>query len=123
MNDYDFQLMEAMGLFDSRLHFNEELYNKAVNGMENADGTKGPHWTIDEVEEIVGKEMKKEGNKYSLGSNNIFDISYTMQMLRSDYFDLIKDTDEEWFKFAMMFLDDVDGPEGKALRYYKAMKL
>lgn len=30
-------------------HFNEEHARKAVMKMENEDGTRGPHWSIDET--------------------------------------------------------------------------
>lgn len=29
-------------------HFNEEHARKAVMKMENEDGTRGPHWSIDQ---------------------------------------------------------------------------
>lgn len=30
-------------------HFNEEHARKAVSKMENEDGTRGPHWSIEET--------------------------------------------------------------------------
>lgn len=30
-------------------HFDEEHARYAVEGMENEDGTKGPHWTVEET--------------------------------------------------------------------------
>lgn len=30
-------------------HFDEEHARYAVEGMENEDGTKGPHWTVEEM--------------------------------------------------------------------------
>lgn len=30
-------------------HFDEEHAHYAVEGMENEDGTKGPHWTVEET--------------------------------------------------------------------------
>lgn len=30
-------------------HFDEEHARYAVEGMENEDGTKGPHWTVDMI--------------------------------------------------------------------------
>lgn len=30
-------------------HFNEEYARKAVMKMENEDGTRGPHWSLEET--------------------------------------------------------------------------
>lgn len=116
MNDYDCRLLETMGFFDGRLHFNESIYNMAINEMENEDGTKGAHWDIEKIKEIVDKEKDLD-----LGPNNIYDFAYTMNMLYSDYFDLIKE-EKDFIDFAKKFLLDKDAPEGKALKYYRAMK-
>lgn len=48
-------------------HFNEEHARKAVMKMENEDGTRGPHWSIDET----------TGNRYFVyynKNNGIFQI-------------------------------------------------
>lgn len=34
-------------------HFNEEHARKAVSKMENEDGTRGPHWSVQEIINIV----------------------------------------------------------------------
>ena len=39
-------------------HFNEEQARKAVNKMENEDGTRGPHWSIEETTSAI--EFYKE---------------------------------------------------------------
>lgn len=33
-------------------HFDEEHARYAVEGMENEDGTKGPHWTVEETTSV-----------------------------------------------------------------------
>lgn len=35
-------------------HFDEEHAHYAVEGMENEDGTKGPHWTVEETTSVLG---------------------------------------------------------------------
>ena len=47
-------------------HFNEEHARKAVSKMENEDGTRGPHWSINdkptkENDEIIA--LQKEVNE------------------------------------------------------------
>lgn len=44
-------------------HFDEEHACYAVEGMENEDGTKGPHWTVEETTSVanqMGINLKSE---------------------------------------------------------------
>lgn len=44
-------------------HFDEEHAKYAVEGMENEDGSKGPHWTVEETTSIanqMGINLKSE---------------------------------------------------------------
>lgn len=44
-------------------HFDEEHAHYAVEGMENEDGTKGPHWTVEETTSVanqMGINLKSE---------------------------------------------------------------
>lgn len=46
-------------------HFDEEHAHYAVEGMENEDGTKGPHWTVEETTSVanqMGINLKAETN-------------------------------------------------------------
>lgn len=36
-------------------HFNEEHARKAVSKMENEDGTRGPHWSIEETTALASQ--------------------------------------------------------------------
>lgn len=36
-------------------HFDEEHAHYAVEGMENEDGTKGPHWTVEETTSVANQ--------------------------------------------------------------------
>lgn len=53
-------------------HFDEEHAHYAVEGMENEDGTKGPHWTVEETTSVanqMGINLKSEKhNKWDLCS-------------------------------------------------------
>lgn len=47
-------------------HFDEEHARYAVEGMENEDGTKGPHWTVEETTSVanqMGINLKSEKHK------------------------------------------------------------
>lgn len=46
-------------------HFDEEHAHYAVEGMENEDGTKGPHWTVEETTSVanqMGINLKSDDN-------------------------------------------------------------
>lgn len=109
------RLLETLGI-DSPTNFTEKAYYEAVGGMENEDGTKGPHWQVKEVEEIVKKE------NIELGEFNIYDYAFALNMVYSDYFGAIPDKDESYIKVANAWIFDKDAIKGKALVYWLAMK-
>lgn len=50
-------------------HFDEEHAHYAVEGMENEDGTKGPHWTVEETTSVanqMGINLKSEKHNKSV---------------------------------------------------------
>lgn len=46
-------------------HFNEEHARKAVMKMENEDGTRGPHWSIDETTALASQYGITLGSKFN----------------------------------------------------------
>lgn len=59
-------------------HFDEEHARYAVEGMENEDGTKGPHWTVEETTSVAN-QIRKEAIMYPFvfnpfGRNNTVNI-------------------------------------------------
>lgn len=51
-------------------HFDEEHARYAVEGMENEDGTKGPHWTVEETTSVanqIGINLKSENITNGIG--------------------------------------------------------
>ena len=61
-------------------HFSEELVKWAVSCMENVDGTTGEHWTLQQTTSLATSQGV---------SANRFDFYYTMNMLYSDYFEVL----------------------------------
>lgn len=49
------------------------------------------------------------------------DMYYVMNMLYSDYKELLKEDEQAYIKMAELFIHDVDGPSDKAKRYFYAM--
>lgn len=94
-------------------HMNEELAEKAVSSMKNADGTKGEHWKIEDTT----RQAEKFGVNWT--NYNKYDFYYVMNMLYSDFYKLFKDDEETYTRMTIAWLDDKDVEPGKAYRYYK----
>ncbi len=93
------------------VHFDKESAEYVVCKMENADGTKGEHWSFEDTSKV----MLDKGYDFEAG-----DWYYVLNMMYSDYY--CKDVDDEYYiKLACQFLADKDAPTGKAKRYYMAM--
>ena len=97
-------------------HFNEETFNKAASYMKNADGTKGPHWSVADVADYA------RSHGYGFAKYNEYDLAYAMNMAYSDYYGAVSNSTDAYYKIAKAFLDDKDAPEGKAYLYWKAMR-
>lgn len=46
-------------------HFNEEYARKAVMKMENEDGTRGPHWSLEETATLASQYGIALGSKFN----------------------------------------------------------
>ena len=100
-------------------HFDEEHAREAVNNMENEDGSKGPHWTVEETTAIanqMGVNLKSD-------KCNKWDWYVAMNMIYSDYYKVISSitgrTDTKYFaEFAKAWINDKDISEGKMWHYY-----
>lgn len=66
-------------------HFNEEHARKAVMKMENEDGTRGPHWSIEETTTLASQYGISLTGKY-----NRYDWYVALNMVYSDYYRVIK---------------------------------
>lgn len=85
-------------------HLNEELALEWVSEMENKDGTKGQHWSVDQTSQYAG-----EFNKW--------DWYAVMNMMYSDYYNQKFDTNT-YVELAKDWLNDKDVGDGKTLKYY-----
>lgn len=84
--------------------------------MENVDGTKGPHWTMEQVKQVMAqKNIECPVDAFFLAINAMY----------SDYSRIAKElgvnTLDFYVKMAKAFLDDPDGPgpEEKIAKYYE----
>lgn len=97
-------------------HFNEWLLEKASSEMHNEDSTRGFHWSLGDTKEVAS-EMGIQLTNY-----NEYDFCYVINMLYSDYYGSVPNDVSVYAKMTKKFLEDKDAPEGKALKYYLAMK-
>ncbi len=61
-------------------HFNEEHARKAVMKMENEDGTRGPHWSIEETTTLASQYGISLTGKY-----NRYDWYVALNMVYSEH--------------------------------------
>jgi hypothetical protein len=97
-------------------HFTSWSLKCALENMVNEDGTKGGHWNIEQTNQVA--------KSFGISFNHIneYDWNYIMNMVYSDYFGAVANELETYAKIAKRFLFDKDAPEGKAYKYYIAMK-
>lgn len=85
-----------------------------VNEMENADGTRGPHWKYD----AIMQTMKQKGISCDPAG-----FYAAMNMVYSDYCVIAKkynvNTVDFYCGLAKAFLDDEDAKENKLEKYYE----
>lgn len=92
-------------------HFNEEYARKAVMKMENEDGTRGPHWSLEETTTLASQYGIALGSKF-----NRYDWFVALNMVYSDYYtykarkESIAKCDEEMSK-CQALLEKLDIPK------------
>lgn len=99
-------------------HFNEEKARKAVSKMENEDGTRGPHWSVEETTSLANQYGIRLDEKF-----NKWDWYVALNMIYSDYYKVIvsiaNSAHNKYFvDFAKAWLCDKDIDEGKMWFYY-----
>lgn len=96
-------------------HFSPWMLSKALQAMENEDGTHGAHWSVEETTNVA--------NQYGLNFTtfNEYDWNYVMNMIYSDYYGSIPNDVSNYYKLASKFINDKDADPGKAFKYYIAM--
>lgn len=88
-------------------HLGKDLAEHWVSHMENKDGTRGEHWTYEQVVQLV----KDKGIKY-----DPCDFYAVLNMIYSDHYNSKFDT-SVYVELAKDWLGDMD-ISGKVLKYY-----
>lgn len=99
-------------------HFNEATALKATEHMDNNDGSTGPHFTPEDTDKLA----QRIGLDLTTSSFNKWDWYYTVNMVYSDYYGYVSNDLSMYANIAKAFICDKDAPEGKAYRYYDAMR-
>lgn len=97
-------------------HFNSWMLDEATKYLVNDDGTTGPHWTLDQTTSVAKQ------NGISFDKFNEYDWNYVMNMVYSDFYGAVPNETISYVRLAKKFLEDKDGPDGKAFKYYSSMK-
>ena len=116
MFDYDTEDYARYGR-DGHNKLSRREIKKWEKGLENADGTKGPKWQVDQIKQIA----QQQGIKFDEYSPELFAV--VMNALYSDYSKVFTDP-IMYAKLTRAWLedDDFDGePEEKAMLYYKCI--
>lgn len=96
--------------------FDRETAMHWMERMENADGSTGPHWTMDQTTAVADSLGIREIRPWAWGA--------AMNMMYSDYYPVAVEfglnRPDFYAALAKAFLLDKDGPgaEEKLLRYY-----
>lgn len=99
-------------------HFNEEYARKAVKHMENEDGTKGQHWSVEEAVQLANQYGVRIGQTI-----NKYDWYVALNMIYSDYYRFIINTtgsnnSKHFVELAKAWINDKDIDEGKMWYYF-----
>ena len=95
--------------------FSEWMLRKALAGLENEDGSIGPHWSLEQTT-AVAKQYDIEFKKF-----DAYDWCYVMNMVYSDYYGAVPNDTSTYVKLAKKFLLDKDSEHNKAFKYYVTM--
>lgn len=103
----------AMGI-DGMEKMDKQTAIEWCKAMENEDGTRGPHWSMDQARQVM------EQNKIHCDEVEFF---VALNMMYSDYCEVAKkhgcSNAEFYAGMAKAFLDDKDANRNKLSRYYE----
>lgn len=107
--------LESGGAYSTgKAVFTKEMAEKWMHGMKNGDGTTGPHWSMEQV-----KQLMEQKNL----DCDLLELWTAMNMFYSDYYKVAKKLNMNntnfYLDMAMAFLDDEDAVTDKLAAYYE----
>lgn len=92
----------------------EHTAKEWVSEMQNADGTTGPHWSLEQTKQVAAQKGV---------DCDPLEFWVAMNMVYSDYFGVAKkfniNNTDFYVELAKAFLDDKDAGKDKLARYYE----
>jgi len=86
--------------------------------MKNSDGTAGPHWSVDQVKQLMQQKPDLKG--FDLPT-----VYAVLNMLYSDYGSVLHkygaNNIDAYVAMAKAWLDDEDAGKGKTMAYYECI--
>lgn len=104
--------------YDGAHKLSRREIKKWEKGLENADGTKGAKWQVDQIKQIA----QQQGIKFDEYSPELFAV--VMNALYADYCKVLGGDPAMYAKLTKAWLEDDDfegEPEEKAMLYYKCI--
>jgi hypothetical protein len=100
-------------------HFTEDCAHEAVEHMENEDGSKGPHWTVEETTSVANQM----GIDLNTGKVNKWDWYVAMNMIYSDFYKAVVSltggaNTKSFAELTKAWVCDKDVSEGKMWHYF-----
>lgn len=97
-----------------KTYFNKATAEKWMHKLKNGDGTTGPHWSMEQV-----KQLMEQKNL----DCDLLELWTTMNMFYSDYYKVAKklniNNTNFYLDMAMAFLEDDDAVSDKLAAYYE----
>ena len=117
-NEMEYRQSSQMGGYSSSkgAPMTKEMAEEWTRSMKNEDGTKGPHWTMDQVKQVMGQK----GIKYDPA-----EFYAILNAMYSDYCAVLKkhgvNTIDFYVDLASAWLNDSDAVPNKAAMYYECI--
>lgn len=104
-----------MGQAGSVPMFTRETAEEWAHSMKNEDGTKGPHWTMDQVKQVMAQKSVKA---------DPWEFYAALNAMYSDYAKVFKkygvgDKLDFYIDMAQAFIEDQDAQPDKLARYFQ----
>lgn len=105
--------MSMGGAKGSDMELTEDMAHEWMDSLHNEDGTTGPHWTMEQVKQVMSqRNIKKDPVEFWA----------IMNALYADYCGVLKkhgvNKMDFYLDMATAWLDDKDAQHGKAARYF-----
>lgn len=117
-NEMEYRKSSKMGgySYSEGTPMTKEMAEEWTRSMRNEDGTKGPHWTMEQVKQV----MAQKGIKYDLA-----EFYAILNAMYSDYCAVLKkhgvNNIDFYVDLAAAWLNDSDAVPNKAAMYYECI--